>query len=374
MSQQEPLNVVSLRTGIIITIILVLVVAVGLIFYNLFKTMGSMHTENAKQETKVSQASERDTSWYQNQFIQKPVISEKNTLDKKPIMERHNAEISTQQQPQQSEKDLIEAMKAPITSNELTPQQRNDDRGQIVQSATDGLTTGLTAEQRNDPNMQFEKSSFIANNQKNDDEYLHSMIKNPLSPYELQAGAIIPGVLVTGINSDLPGEITGQVKSNVYDSISGKYVLIPQGAKLQGVYDSSVAYGQERVLIVWKRIIYPNGQSLNLEGMSGVDMSGYSGFSDQVNSHYGKLLSSVLLMSVLSSGAQLSQPQQSNNSFAAPSVSQTLAQSLGTNIANVGTMMTSKSLNIQPTIEIRQGYEFNISVKKDIVFLRPYDA
>jgi type IV secretion system protein VirB10 len=178
--------------------------------------------------------------------------------------------------------------------------------------------------------------------------------------------------LITGINSDLPGQITAQVRSNVYDSIAGNYLLIPQGAKITGLYDSQIAYGQERILVAWKRIIFPNGKSIDLQGMPGVDMRGYAGLHDQVDNHYGKIFGSVILMSLLGAGGQLAQPQNSNNPWQSPTVGQTVAQSLGTNIANTGTMITSRNINIQPTLEISPGYEFNISVTKDIIFPGSY--
>ena len=200
------------------------------------------------------------------------------------------------------------------------------------------------------------------------------MVKNPLSNYEVQAGTIIPAVLITGINSDLPGQITAQVRSPVYDSISGRYLLVPQGARLIGLYDSHVVYGQERVLVAWKRIIFPNGNSINLEGMPGVDISGYAGFKDKANNHYGKIFGSVILMSFLSAGAQLSQPQQSADNNQPPTVNQMIAQSLGTSIASAGVAILNKNINIPPTLEIRPGYVLNVAVTKDIVFPGPYDA
>lgn len=164
------------------------------------------------------------------------------------------------------------------------------------------------------------------------------------------------------------------MKTPIYDSISGRYRLIPQGARLIGVYDSSVVYGQERVLVAWKRIIFPNGKSINLEGMPGVDLSGYAGFHDQVNNHYGKIFSSVILMSILSAGAQLSQPQQLADNNQVPTVNQMIAQSLGTDISNASTMLLRKNISIPPTLEIRPGYEFNVMVTKDMVFPNPYDG
>lgn len=382
MADQQQTKVVSLRPGIIVVVIVVLVSVVGLIIFNLSITMNKMHAHNDKKSNKGvhAVASEADTSWYQHETISKTTIVEKNHSKKsdKSIEASTEFPVSTDvvnhiKPLTQSEKDVIEAMKASITSNQLTNQQAGVERIQgRNQASQDSALSSLPEE--HDPNLQNEKSSFISQHQQSEDDYLHSMLKDPISPYELQAGTIIPGILITGINSDLPGQITGQVQSNVYDSISGKHLLIPQGAKIKGVYDSKVAYGQARVLVVWQRIIYPNGQSLNLEGMPGIDMSGYAGFRDLVDNHYMKLLGSVVLMSLLASGAQLSQPQQTNNPFAGPTVGQTLAESLGTNIADVGTAIVSKDLNIQPTLEIRPGYEFNISVTKDIVFIKPYDA
>jgi type IV secretory pathway VirB10-like protein len=235
-----------------------------------------------------------------------------------------------------------------------------------------------------DPNLQSTKQAFMqnhtaaqeqgyGNNQSTAAVYLQEQLQNPLSPYELKAGAIIPAILITGINSDLPGQITAQVRSNVYDTIAGKHLLIPQGAKLTGVYDAQVAFGQQRVLVVWKRIIFPNGQSINLEGMPGVDMSGFAGFKDQVDNHYFRIFGSVILMSLLSAGAQMSQPQQQfDSSRGQLSVNQALAASLGTNIMNTANSLTQKNLGVQPTLVIRSGYLFNVTVTKDIVFPSSY--
>jgi len=240
--------------------------------------------------------------------------------------------------------------------------------------ANPGLTASSVA-LGNDANLQAEKKAFLqVNSQPNSDDYLHASVQSPLSQFEVQAGTVIPGVLLTGIDSDLPGQITGQVTGNVYDSVSGNALLIPQGAKLIGLYDSNVAYGQSRVLVAWKRIIFPNGQSMDLQGMPGADLSGYAGFHDVVDNHYFRIFGSAVLMSLISAGAQLSQPQQSNTVYGnnAPSVSQTVAASLGSQLSQTGLQITQKNLNIQPTLEIRPGYQFNIQVTKDMVFPGPY--
>ena len=268
------------------------------------------------------------------------------------------------------------AMMLPITSNQLTAPTSENASG-----ATAALGNRISAQSGNagvsadDPNGQAQKEAFI-NKAKSDEEdvYLNKSMIAPRSPYELQAGSIIPGILISGINSDLPGQLIGQIRENVRDTITGDHILIPQGAKVVGLYDSKVTYGQERVLVVWKRIIYPDGHSIDLSGMPGVDLSGYAGFTDQVNNHFGKIFGSVLLLSTMSAGAQLSQPNNNNNdnNNNYPTVGQTMAQSLGTNISDFGTQLANKNLSIQPTLVIRPGYLFNISVTKDIIFPGPY--
>jgi type IV secretion system protein TrbI len=200
-------------------------------------------------------------------------------------------------------------------------------------------------------------------------DYLPSHINTPISPYEVQAGTLIPATMIGGINSDLPGQVIGQVRENVYDTPTGKYLLIPQGSRLVGVYSSAITYGQTRVLVAWNRIIYPNGNSIDLGQMPGSDVSGYAGFNDRVNNHYLRIFGSAILASLFSAGAQLSQPQ--NNSNGTISSEQILAASLGQQANTVGSMLIARGLDIQPTLTIRNGYLFNIMVTKDMV-LQPW--
>lgn len=386
MTTQDHNKAVQIRKGIYIAIVGIVMVIVLLTIVNTIRSMNSMKRSHDNSEHKAKNfASDVDTSWYKNQTREQNNLSVANinkssspSVSLSPNENTSAADTKVKDeiviQTPADDKILLDAMKAPITSNQLIGPQEN--LGSGMSASNDfhqGPTSSRGEEATHDANMQGEKLAFLKRNDTFENDYIHSMVKDPISPYELKAGTIIPGTLYTGINSDLPGQITGQVQSNVYDSRAGKHLLIPQGSKIIGIYDSQISFGQERILIVWNRIMFPNGQSLNLEGMSGVDMSGYAGFTDQVNSHYGKMLYSVILMSVLSSGAQLSQPQQSNSPFAGPTVGQTLAQSLGTNIANVGTAIVTKTLNVQPTLIIRPGYEFNIQVKKDIAFIKPYE-
>jgi type IV secretory pathway VirB10-like protein len=193
-----------------------------------------------------------------------------------------------------------------------------------------------------------------------------------ISPYEVKAGAVIPSVMLSGINSDLPGEIIAQVVQNIYDSASGHYLLIPQGAKLVGAYSHEIVLGQQRVLIAWSRIIYPDSSSVEIEGMAGQDQSGYAGFKDRVNHHSFAGVKQALLLSVFSAGAQLSQPrsQRGDYSYSAPQIG---AAAMGQQLNQLGMSSYSMRSNQMPTITIRPGYKFNVMVNKDMI-LAPWQG
>ncbi len=222
---------------------------------------------------------------------------------------------------------------------------------------------------RDDVNRQDDKLDFLSQT-RSDDTALHHGLLRPVSPYQLLAGTIVPGLLLTGVNSDLPGQLLGQVSQNVFDTVTGAHLLIPQGTKILGTYDSRIVYGQERVLIVWTRLIFPNGNSLSLEGMPGVDLSGYAGLSDQVDNHYLRLLSGVMFSSLLGAAAQMAEGPTYDTSD--PSFGQLAVQGVARNTNQVGQEITRRNLNIQPTLIVRPGYRFNLYVHKDIT-LEPYN-
>lgn len=197
--------------------------------------------------------------------------------------------------------------------------------------------------------------------------YLAGTREAALSPYEVKAGAIIPGVMESGINSDLPGIIKARVRENVYDTATGQYLLIPKDSMLIGSYDNGVEMGQERVLIAWNRIIYPDASSLDLGSMPGADQGGYAGVSDQVNNHYVRTFGNALLLSIFSAGVQLSQPQQRGDSRGGYDAQQIIAGSLGQQMGQLGAEYARKGLNVAPTLEIRPGYRFTIMVTKDMI-------
>ena len=196
--------------------------------------------------------------------------------------------------------------------------------------------------------------------------YLPGGREMPLSRYEVKAGTVIPATMIGGINSDLPGQLLAQVRENVYDTATGRYILIPQGAKLIGTYDNAITTGQERVLVGWTRIIYPDGSSVDLGKMPGADAAGFAGLHDQVNNHFWKAFGNAMLMSVLSAGVQISQGGQ-NSTSTGTTAQQTIAAGLGQQTAQLGQEMARRNVQVQPTIEIRQGLNFTVMATKDMI-------
>ena len=215
-----------------------------------------------------------------------------------------------------------------------------------------------------DPNKQESKTAFV-NDQSGQKERVSSMMTPPISPYEVKAGTIIPASLITGINSDLPGNVIAQVRENVFDTVSGNHLLIPQGSRLIGKYDSKVSYGQSRALVVWTRLIRPDGGSIRLENMPGTDLAGYAGYKDKVDNHFDRLIGGVVLSSVLSVGATMSGGDYDGTNDM--SMDEVFAANAGDEINRAGNKITQKNLDIQPTIKIRPGFSVNVLVNKDMV-------
>jgi len=220
--------------------------------------------------------------------------------------------------------------------------------------------------------MQSRKDAFLTKARASDpDDYVKSTRTASLSKYEIKAGWEIPAVMEQAINSDLPGDLKALVTANVYDTATGRYLLIPQGARLIGTYNTAVAYGQDGVQVVWSRIIFPDASSIDLGGMIGQDSHGASGFRQDVDNHYKRLVGLTVLSSVFSAGFQLSQ-SRSGSVLQYPSPAQIAAGSVGQGVSETGAQITRKNLNIQPTVKISVGYKFNVRVNRDILFDSPY--
>lgn len=187
------------------------------------------------------------------------------------------------------------------------------------------------------------------------------------SPYVVQAGSVISAALITGLRSDLPGQIIAQVTEPIFDSPTGRSLLIPQGARLIGIYDSQVAYGQSRVLLVWTRLIMPNGRSIILERQPGADTAGYAGLQDEVDHHWGELFKAALLSTLLSVGAEFGAGVGNGDS----AVLQALRRGAGDSINQTGQQIVRRNLSMQPTLTIRPGFPVRVIVNRDLV-LEPY--
>jgi len=188
----------------------------------------------------------------------------------------------------------------------------------------------------------------------------------PASPYVLQAGAVIPAALITGIRSDLPGQITAQVTENIYDSPTGRILLVPQGTRIIGQYDNAVQFGQRRVLLVWNRLIFPNGRSIVLERQPGADAAGYAGLEDGVDYHWWDLAKAAGLSTLLSVGAELAIDDEDRLLRAIRNGGQDT-------INDAGQEIIRRQLNVAPTLTIRPGFPVRVIVTRDLV-LEPYGA
>ncbi|WP_020086023.1 TrbI/VirB10 family protein [Hyphomicrobium zavarzinii] len=228
------------------------------------------------------------------------------------------------------------------------------------------LTTGELEYTGTDATEATRKLTFLKSGPDKDIYNPHSL-QTPASPYQLMAGTVIAASLVTGLNSDLPGFVIAQVTENIYDTVSGRFLLIPQGARLIGKYDNVVAFGQERALVVWQRILLPDGSSVVIDNLPASDTGGYAGLADEVDLHTWKLLKGVALATVLGVGSELAFGSSDSDLIRA------LQLSTQTTTNRAGQRLIERNLNVQPTITVRPGWPLRVIVHKDIV-LRPYRA
>lgn len=231
---------------------------------------------------------------------------------------------------------------------------------------TDASSTRVAIDPERDPSGQQRKADFLAAKDEKGDINPHAL-NAPVSPYTLTAGTVIAAGLITGLNSDLPGLVTAQVTENAYDTVTGRTLLIPQGSRLIGSYDSVVAFGQKRALLVWQRIILPDGFSIRIDNVPAADSAGYAGLADKVDFHTWQLLKGVALSTLLGVGTQLSFGDNESDLLRA------IRESTQQSGSRAGDQIVSRSLNIQPSITVRPGWPLRVVVHKDIV-LRPWTA
>ncbi|MDH4440759.1 MAG: IncP-type conjugal transfer protein TrbI [Rhizobium sp.] len=410
----QRLNRLPIIVAIIVIALFVGVVVIGLSLRGLSVNRGDMESASNSPATSFGDQLKRGISdgiigepEKQEVFPLTPVVQEKSKKQE-PIVERHLAERQDRRQRLETEEEWKARLKREQDEQYLREAQRqrmarlqahataldsplkvdvsNIDKPANTKSDTGRQATTMTANSASDlyaaalqsglmgqnagQNGQGSKEVFF-NQDIKDLGYLPNQVVPQMSPNELKRGSVIPATLVTGLNSDLPGRITAQVSQNVYDSATGYRLLIPQGAKLFGRYDSKVSFGQERVLVVWTDLVFPNGSTLQIGGMAGTDAEGYGGFRDKVDRHLWRTFGSAALVALIGAGIDMSMPQSSTlatQDTASDAARRNFAESFG----RVAEETISKNLNVQPTINIRSGYKFNVLVDQDIVFPSNY--
>ncbi len=404
------LNRLPIIVAIIVIVLFVSVVVIGLSLRGLSFNRGDIEGASNTPATSFGDQLKRGVTdgiigepEKQEVFQPTPVVVEKKEKQE-PVVERRPVERQDRRQRLESEEEwkarlkreqdeqymreaqrqrmarfqarsaaLDSPQKVDISDVEKAANSANDNGGQprnaVANSATDlyaaAMKSGLMG-QNGDQNGQTSKEDFF-NQDIKDLGYLPNQVVPQMSPNELKRGSVIPATLITGLNSDLPGRITAQVSQNVYDSATGYRLLIPQGAKLFGRYDSKVSFGQERVLVVWTDLIFPNGSTLQIGGMAGTDPEGYGGFQDKVDRHLWRTFGSAALVAIIGTGIDMSMPESSTlatQDTASDAARRNFAESFG----RVAEETISKNLNVQPTINIRPGYKFNVLVDQDIIF------
>jgi type IV secretion system protein VirB10 len=226
--------------------------------------------------------------------------------------------------------------------------------------------THLNLDLARDQNDQQRKLDFV-NQAAARSIYNDHTLQTPASPYEVLAGTVIAASLLTGLNSDLPGMVTAQVTENVYDTVTGHTLLVPQGSRLIGSYDSVVAFGQSRALLVWQRIVMPDGSSVQIDNLPATDAAGYAGLEDEVDYHTWTLLKGIAMSTLLGVGGQATFGSDQSNLVEA------IRESTAESTNRAGQRIIEKDLNIQPTVTVRPGWPLRVIVNNDLV-LRPYQG
>ena len=293
----------------------------------------------------------------------RPILDQQRAMATETGMGSNSAQLADQAAAAERERQAAELKAAResgllATSNpSATATAAPPPPANTVESAIERPRLALDADR--DPNAQQRKSDFIGANDRGGDSNPH-VLTSPSSPNMLSAGSVIAASLITGLRSDVPGLAIAQVTERVYDTATGRILLIPQGSRLIGSYDSVVAFGQRRALVVWQRIILPDGSSLTLDNVPATDPSGFAGLADKVDFHTWSLLKGVVLSTILSVGSNLTFSGESD-------LVQAIRESTQQNVSRAGDQLVSKNLQVQPTITIRPGSPVRLVVHRDLI-------
>lgn len=299
----------------------------------------------------------------------RPILAHQQAIGAAP----HTPTVDAAAQAAEAERQRLEAERqAARQSGVMMQVSRPQGQGgaptavaQPAAASPDAAPARAALDPERDPNGQQRKADFLGARDEEGDINPHALTE-PVSPYTLSAGTVIAASLITGLNSDLPGLITAQVTENAYDTVTGRILLIPQGSRLIGSYDSVVAYGQKRALVVWQRIILPDGSSIRIDNVLATDTAGYAGLSDKVDFHTWQLLKGVALSTLLGVSTQLSFGDSESDLL------RSLRESTQQSGARAGDQIVSRSLNVQPSITVRPGWPLRVVVHKDIVLPGPW--
>ncbi|MQX37622.1 TrbI/VirB10 family protein [Roseospira navarrensis] len=252
----------------------------------------------------------------------------------------------------------------PVGAVAVGPEVDEPDRADADTSTPALPADRLALDPERDPNGQQTKLDFL-NRRQTGGIYNPHALETPASPHQVMAGSIIAASLITGLNSDLPGTVIAQVTEHVYDTVTGRVLLIPQGSRLIGTYDSVIAFGQSRALLVWHRIVMPDGSSVQIDNLPATDPAGYAGLEDGVDYHVDRLATGVVLATLLGVGSELTLGENESELVRA------LRESLQGTVSRTGSRLTERFLDVQPTLTIRPGFPLRVIVHRDLV-LRPY--
>ncbi|KDE71988.1 hypothetical protein FUSO7_09020 [Fusobacterium necrophorum BFTR-2] len=373
----------------IIGLMIIIFAFLGLILFLHFAFFGNTQKEEKKKVEKEEEivkenvidkeAEEKFESELRKSYSEKTKKTYKNEEGKEIIIEETNSPNGERDY----EKERLAEIKAKISAyKDKMFQEELASRGSHIgdNSSAGTLNPNNTISQsfmmdglQTPPLNNNDRMTKYKDNLKVDNVYNKSGLLNPLSEYELKAGGIIPITLYTGINTDIPSNVIAVVREDVYDSTSGRYLLIPKGTKAIGTYDSVLDFGQERVLLLWTRLVFPNGNSISLDKFDGVDLSGYGGTGGKVDSHFGTMLKAVVLSTILSVGDYYVSPSSKDRNRYKTSSPEVIAKEEVVNtFSEIGKDYIDKMLNVQPTIVVKQGTKLNIIINSDLV-LEPYE-
>lgn len=356
--KNKPTGVKTLNKTPVIAVVTIVSIVLGSLIY----AISQRGIKNQVEEKKTVLIQETDPTKqikaWEDITKNMPTYEAPKTDNKPVVVEKKVDQAAVEREKRRLQREL-EAFNSPtkVRVNMPTETAKNKYNMNIPKSTLPAIVAPtafnqkeLTITEKNEKFMEDAKKSF---------DYLPYVKTDLLSEFEVKTGTLIPAVMISGINSELPGPVIGQVRENVYDTATGNYLLIPQGAKLIGKYNSDVSFGQTRALVAWQRIVFPGGKTLNIESMDGLDQAGYAGFEDQVDNHYFKLFGSAFLISIISG--------EFSFSTGSTSVNQQSGLGDGTTVSQTAEKVIEKNLSVAPTIKIRPGYKFNIFVQKDMI-------